>query len=75
MTVGHAQTIRRGWPAHRRKVHLLSEMVGQRYDVEDPYGDSIEVYRACADEIEVLVEDGYERILALAVGTPEVLEV
>ena len=75
MTVGHAQTIRRGWPAHRRKVHLLSEMVGRRYDVEDPYGASIEVYRACADEIEALIEDGYERILALAAGTPEVLKV
>ena len=68
MTTGHAQAISQSWPAQRRKVHLLSEMVGRRYDVEDPYGDSIEVYRACADEIEALIEGGYARILELAAG-------
>jgi protein-tyrosine-phosphatase len=66
MTEGHAQAVRRSWPQHERKVHLLSEMVGRRYDIEDPYGSSIEVYRACADEIEALIEDGYARILELA---------
>lgn len=68
MTEGHAQAVRRNWPQHRQKVHLLSEMVRRQYDVEDPYGSSIGVYRACADEIETLIEDGYARILELAVS-------
>ncbi|MDY7039775.1 MAG: low molecular weight protein arginine phosphatase [Chloroflexota bacterium] len=71
MTAAHAQVVRRGWPEHWGKVHLLSEMVGRRHDVDDPYGASIEVYRACAGEIEALVEDGYGRILELTNGLSE----
>ncbi|MBC7251263.1 MAG: low molecular weight protein arginine phosphatase [Anaerolineae bacterium] len=66
MTEVHAQALRRKWPQHSRKVYRLSEMAGQQLDVEDPYGAPLDVYRACADEIEALIEEGYERILELA---------
>lgn len=68
MTAVHAQAIRRKWPQHAGKVHRLSEMAGQQHDVEDPYGAPLDVYRACAEEIEALIAEGYERILELLSG-------
>lgn len=58
--------IRSWWPQYAWKVHLLSEMSGQRKDVEDPYGGPLEAYRRCADLLSSYIEQGLERILSLA---------
>lgn len=50
------------------KIHLLSEMVGKRYDVLDPYQGTAPEYEACRDELTDLLERGYDRIVSLAVG-------
>ncbi len=49
MTREHARMVRETWRQYAWKVYLLSEMTGKRRDVDDPYGGSIEEYRACAD--------------------------
>jgi protein-tyrosine-phosphatase len=66
MSREHAVAIRHTWPQYGWKVHRLAEMAGKRRDVEDPYGQSVEVYRACAAEIARYIDDGLERILDLA---------
>jgi len=66
MTREHARLIRHTWPQYAWKVHLLSEMIGKRRDVEDPYRGPIEEYRACADTMSRYIHDGLERILELA---------
>jgi protein-tyrosine-phosphatase len=70
MTRQHAEALRAAFAEHSRKVHLLSEMVGLAYDIEDPYGGPRFEYAQTAKELEQLVEDGYERIVALVEGTP-----
>jgi len=65
MTRDHARLIRHTWPQYAWKVHLLSEMTGKRRDVEDPYRNPIEEYRACADTMSRYIDDGLERILQL----------
>jgi protein-tyrosine-phosphatase len=65
MTREHARLIRQTWPQYAWKVHLLSEMTGKRRDVEDPYGGSIEEYRACADTMSRYIDGGLEHILQL----------
>ncbi len=57
--------IKQEWPRQAPKVHLLSAMAGEKHDVEDPYGGPLDEYRRCADEIERLIEKGYDRILSL----------
>jgi protein-tyrosine-phosphatase len=67
MTGSHAESLRLEFPDQAHKVYLLSEMPGgRRYDIQDPYGSSPEVYRACVEELEDLVDTGFERIRVLA---------
>ena len=66
MSREHAQVIRNSWPQYGWKVHLLSEMVDRRRDVEDPYGGPIEEYRVCADTISDYIDQGIQRIVELA---------
>ena len=71
MTQSHVESLRAAFPEQARKVHLFAEMVGQTYDVRDPYGGSRQEYAAVAEELERLIEDGYERIVALVEGSPD----
>lgn len=71
MAQDHVHMLTATFPDQALKVHLLSEMVGGKYDISDPYGGSAMEYAYIAEELEQLIEDGYERIVALAEG-PEV---
>ena len=63
MSRDHAQMIRNTWPQYDWQVFRLSEMVGKRKDVADPYGGTLEEYRDCADLLARYIDDGFERIL------------
>ena len=65
MTKLHAEIIARRLEHSEGKVHLLSEMAGESYDVEDPYGGSLVDYRRAAAELADLIERGYDRIIEL----------
>lgn len=65
MTRQHEQTIARNFDGDMGKVHLLSEMIGPAYDIQDPYGGSLPDYRRTAAELEDLIERGSARILKL----------
>jgi protein-tyrosine-phosphatase len=69
MTRGHAGALTAAFPEHGSKVYLLSEMVGGMYDIEDPYGGTRLEYAHTARQLERLIEEGYERIVALVEGT------
>ncbi len=70
MTRNHAEALRAAFPEHAHKVYLLSEMVGQKYDIYDPYGGTPMEYAYIARELEQLIEAGYERIVALVERAP-----
>jgi protein-tyrosine-phosphatase len=65
MTQSHREALIAEFPTARGKTYLLSEMVGQCYDIADPYGDWPAV-ESCATELANLIERGYTRILELA---------
>jgi len=65
MTRNHVETLGAAFPEDISKVHLLSEMTGREYDIHDPYGGSRLEYASVASELSRLIEDGYERIVAL----------
>jgi len=65
LTRHHAEALRSDFPEHACKVCLLSEMVGQVYDIYDPYGGTRMEYAYIASELEQLLEAGYERIVTL----------
>ena len=63
MERNHAEAIAQAFPAYASKVHLLSEMSGQSFDVPDPYGGPLWEYEQCADLLTELIEQGYPRII------------
>jgi protein-tyrosine phosphatase len=65
MSREHSDVIRNTWPQYAWKVHRLSEMVGKRKDIQDPYGSTVTEYRACADTLSTYIDEGLERILEL----------
>jgi protein-tyrosine-phosphatase len=70
MTGSHVEALSVVFPRHTGKVHLLSSMVGEIYDIADPYGGTRLEYAQVAQELEGLIEAGYGRIVALAEGCP-----
>jgi len=66
MTRDHAEALSAAFPDQADKVHLLSEMVGRTYDISDPYGGTRLEYSYIAQELEQLIDEGYERIVSLA---------
>jgi protein-tyrosine-phosphatase len=65
MTRQHKEALEAAFPDHAHKVYLLSEMVGQTYSISDPYGGTRLEYARTARKLDQLIEDGYERIVAL----------
>ncbi len=68
MTRNHAEALGAAFPEYVPKVYLLSEMIGKEYDIYDPYRGMRLEYVYVASELEQLIEDGYERIVALVEG-------
>jgi protein-tyrosine-phosphatase len=68
MTRNHAEALEHAFPNHTHKIHLLSEMIGKKYDIQDPYGSARVEYECTAKELEELIENGYEQIVALVEG-------
>lgn len=55
MTKNHKLQIVNALPAVKEKVHTLKEFAHGHiddYDISDPYGGDLEVYKVCANEIE-----------------------
>ena len=66
MEHGHKEALQIEFPRRADRVFLLSEMVGARYKIEDPYGGETAGYLTTALQIENLLEQGWKNIVALA---------
>jgi protein-tyrosine-phosphatase len=65
MERGHDEALRTEFPEIANRVYLLSEMADQKGNIDDPYGGPTSEYEETAEEIEELLEAGYEKILQL----------
>lgn len=66
MTRSHAEALCAEFPAYRNKVHLLSEMMGGTSDVEDPVGGTLQQYEMSAQDLENMIERGFQHMMKLA---------
>jgi protein-tyrosine phosphatase len=62
MTHSHREALLSEFPHTRPKIHLMSELVNQMYDIADPYGGTLNEYEDCAQHLETLIDTGYEKI-------------
>ncbi|MGB2895520.1 MAG: low molecular weight protein arginine phosphatase [Anaerolineales bacterium] len=61
----HKMVLQEQNPQLADRIYLLREIAGQEGDFADPVGGSLDLYRAAADELEMIIKDGYERIAAV----------
>ena len=80
MENGHVEALRAEFPNQRHKIFLLTEMSERNYSVRDPYGGPLESYEEMVQEVTMLIDEGMERIIELALaneqlrGTPRLEE-
>lgn len=66
MESGHKEALRVEFPEIAHKVHLVSEMIGAGYNIDDPMGGSSEDFEETAAEFERIFDLGFEKIIQLA---------
>jgi protein-tyrosine-phosphatase len=66
MEQGHREALLAEFPAVRSKIHLMSEVIGKRYDIADPYGFDVDEYAFCAAHLARIIDAGLARIVAWA---------
>ncbi len=66
MERGHKEALQVEFSEIAKRIYLLTEMCGGHYDIYDPVSGTLRDYRATAAEIRQLIEQGWERIDALA---------
>ena len=71
LEVGHAEALRAEFPEDANKVYPLTQMAGEIYSVEDPYGGPREAYERMVAEVTQLVDDGLPKIIDLTTANAE----
>ncbi len=66
METGHVEALKSEFPAYNHKIYLISEMIGKRYNISDPYGQDIHAYRTMYHELTMIIDGGLDKIIKLA---------
>ena len=62
MTRSHKSSILSIYPEFEGKVFTLGEYVGEDRDIVDPFAGDINVYKACSQELEFIINKIFEKI-------------
>jgi len=63
----HKEVLKLTFPEYTDRIYMLSEMVGEIYDIVDPIGLSLTDFEETALEMERILTEGFEKISILAV--------
>jgi protein-tyrosine-phosphatase len=66
MEKGHKEALRMEFPSFSDRIFLLSEMVGQDFEIDDPIGKPMRYYEQTAKQLETILLEGFEKITKLA---------
>jgi protein-tyrosine-phosphatase len=67
----HQTELQRDYPEVANRVHLMTAMVGETRNVNDPVWGTEDFYRVTANELEDLINRGFIRIQELVACAPE----
>jgi protein-tyrosine-phosphatase len=65
MEQGHAEAIKVEYPQLAERVFVITEMVGEDGDIEDPIGRPLAIFQKTARELDQILTNGFENILQL----------
>jgi protein-tyrosine phosphatase len=68
MERGHKEAIRVEFPELVNRVFLLSEMINQDFDIDDPVGKPFAAFDETAQEIDTILTRGLKKITELSTG-------
>ena len=63
----HKEVLKLAFPEYTDRIYMLSEMVGEFYDIVDPIGGSLADFEETALEMERILTEGFEKTSILAV--------
>lgn len=63
METGHVEALQAEFPEHAHKIHLLSELIGRHYSIQDPYGKDEDEYRQMVREVTYILDNGLGRLI------------
>jgi protein-tyrosine-phosphatase len=63
MERGQKESLHMEFSKFSDRIYLLSEMVNQKHDIDDPYGGVFSEYEQAADEIEEYLLNGFDTII------------
>ena len=66
MTRHHLEAIRAEFSEVADKTFLLSQLIGQTFDIADPVQGTLDDYRRCANDLQHILAAGFARLTALA---------
>lgn len=69
MEIAHVDFIKRHFSETAEKTFLLSEMASEKFEIDDPVGQSQTDYQKSAREILSLIQNGWQKIKALSAPT------
>jgi protein-tyrosine-phosphatase len=66
MERGQKEALQAAFPGFAQKVYLISEMIGEFWEVVDPIGGALVDFEDTAREIEQILDQGYDQICRCA---------
>jgi protein-tyrosine-phosphatase len=66
MTRHHQEAIRAEFPDVADRTFMISQLIGQTFDITDPVQGTLDDYRRCAADLQQILRDGYNRLAELA---------
>jgi protein-tyrosine-phosphatase len=66
MTRNHLEAICAEFPEVADKTFMISQLIGQTFDIADPVQGTLDDYRRCAADLQKILSDGYTRLAELA---------
>lgn len=66
MEDSHVEYLHNFYPPAASRILLLTEMVGEKRNIADPYGGPIQEFEHMVNEVEDILDRGLDRILELA---------
>jgi len=65
MTDSHRESLCAEFPAEAHKVVLVSQLIGQTFNIDDPVAGTEQDYDVCADELTRIIDAGFDSLTAL----------
>lgn len=68
MTANHKGQAQRISPDSNHKIFTLTEYTGTEGDITDPFGQPVEIYQKCAQQLEQLITRAFDKLLQNKAG-------